>query len=124
MLFLLPPLALGALMVLLQLDGWPLHAMWQNLAHIDWLAGLLASLLGGLVGGGIVWITRILGSVAFGKEAMGLGDVDLMFGVGAVIGAGGAAVAFLIAPFFGLPLAIGMWLFKSLPPRLPYGPLP
>ena len=39
-----------------------------------------------LVGGGVVWLVRIAGSLAFGKEAMGLGDVHLMAGVGACLG--------------------------------------
>jgi leader peptidase (prepilin peptidase) / N-methyltransferase len=121
MLFLLAPLVLGGLSVILQMDGRPLHSFWQSAQQLDWLSGLLGSLLGGLVGGFVVWFTRILGSYALGKEAMGLGDIDLMFGVGAVIGAGAATVAFLMAPFFGLPLAIGMFLFKSRR-QLPYGP--
>ena len=63
-----------------------------------------------MVGGFVVWLTRILGTLAFGRVAMGLGDVHLMFGVGAIIGAGAATVAFFIAPFFGIALAIYMLL--------------
>jgi len=121
LLFLCPPLVLGGIAVLTQLDGAPLHDLWLSASKIDWLNGLLSSLLGGLVGGGVVWLTRIFGSLAFGKEAMGLGDVDLMFGVGAVVGPGAAAVAFLLAPFFGMPLALGMYAFKSRR-QLPYVP--
>jgi leader peptidase (prepilin peptidase) / N-methyltransferase len=121
LLFLCPPLVLGGIAVLTQLDGAPLHDVWLGASKIDWLNGLLSSLLGGLVGGGVVWLTRIFGSLAFGKEAMGLGDVDLMFGVGAVVGPGAAAVAFLLAPFFGMPLALGMYAFKSRR-QLPYVP--
>jgi leader peptidase (prepilin peptidase)/N-methyltransferase len=113
-LFLLPPVLLGGAALLL--SGW-----FDRAARIDWLSGLLGSLLGALVGGGVVWVTRIVGSLAFGREAMGLGDVDLMFGVGAVIGPGAAAAAFFMAPFFGLPLALAMFLFKSRR-QLPYGP--
>jgi leader peptidase (prepilin peptidase)/N-methyltransferase len=113
-LFLLPALLLGGAGLL-----W--HGWFDQAARIDWLSGLLGSLFGALMGGGLVWMTRIIFSLAFGREAMGLGDVDLMFGVGAVTGAGAASVAFFIAPFFGLPLAIGMFLFKSRR-QLPYGP--
>ena len=50
-----------------------------------------------------------------------MGDVHLMFGVGAVIGAGAATVAFFVAPFFGLAIAIYM-LFSGKRRELPYGP--
>jgi prepilin signal peptidase PulO-like enzyme (type II secretory pathway) len=43
---------------------------------------------------------------------MGLGDVHLMFGVGAVIGAGPVVVAFFLAPFFGLLHAIYGLIFR------------
>jgi prepilin signal peptidase PulO-like enzyme (type II secretory pathway) len=65
--------------------------------------------------------TRIVGSVVFGREAMGMGDVDLMFGVGAIVGAGAATVAFFVAPAFGLALAIYMFLVGKRR-ELPYGP--
>jgi prepilin signal peptidase PulO-like enzyme (type II secretory pathway) len=52
---------------------------------------------------------------------MGMGDVDLMFGVGAVIGAGAATVAFFIAPFFGIALAIYMFVVGKRR-ELPFGP--
>ena len=52
---------------------------------------------------------------------MGLGDVHLMFGVGAIIGAGAATVAFFIAPFFGILIAIYM-LLTGTRRELPYGP--
>lgn len=67
-----------------------------------------ASLLGYLVGGGLVWGIRILGSLAFGREAMGMGDVHLLGAVGAVLGWFDATLTFFLAPF----AAIG-WLIIS-----------
>jgi leader peptidase (prepilin peptidase)/N-methyltransferase len=52
---------------------------------------------------------------------MGLGDVHLMAGVGAVIGFGAATVAFFLAPFFGLLVALYM-LATGTRRELPYGP--
>ena len=63
---------------------------------------LLGSILGLLVGGGTVWVLRIGGSLAFNKQAMGIGDAHLMAGVGAIIGAPLVVVAFFAAPFVGL----------------------
>lgn len=94
---------------------------WQGWMQNSYVNGFLAALLGGMVGAFTVWLTRILGSMAFGREAMGMGDVDLMFGVGAIIGAGASVVAFFVAPFFGIILAIYM-LIVGKRRELPYGP--
>jgi leader peptidase (prepilin peptidase)/N-methyltransferase len=84
------------------------------------------SLLGYLTGGGLVWATRILGTLAFGREAMGLGDVHLMGAVGAVLGWVDPIFVFLLAPFFGLTWAVLSMGLSSLLHRkrreLPYGP--
>jgi leader peptidase (prepilin peptidase)/N-methyltransferase len=124
MAFLLPPMLLGMLAV-----GWVVLGtksrvpprFWAAVMEQDWLRGLLGAVLGGLVGGFVVWLTRILGSLAFGREAMGMGDVDLMFGVGTIVGAGAATVAFFVAPFFGLALAVYMFI-SGKRRELPYGP--
>jgi len=81
------------------------------------IAGLLGSLWGYFVGCGIVWGIRIFGTLAFGKEAMGLGDVHLMGAAGAVIG----PLLFFIAPFFGLAWAGFQMFFKKIR-QIPYGP--
>jgi len=85
------------------------------------IAGLLGSLWGYFVGCGIVWVVRILGTLAFGREAMGLGDVHLMGAAGAVIGPLFVVVAFFIAPFFGLAWASVQMFFKKIR-QIPYGP--
>jgi leader peptidase (prepilin peptidase) / N-methyltransferase len=121
MLFLLPPMGLAILFWVLTTRVPALRDAWQSITRPHWVTGLLGSLLGGLVGGFVVWITRILGSMGFGRLAMGLGDVDLMFAVGTVLGAGAATVAFFLAPFFGLALALYM-LATGKKRELPYGP--
>jgi len=82
--------------------------------------------LGYLIGGGLVWATRVLGTLAFGKEAMGLGDVHLLAAIGAVLGATDSVFVFFIAPFVGLGAALittVLQLFKQAPPRVvPFGP--
>ncbi|HLL90999.1 MAG TPA: hypothetical protein VK324_16990, partial [Tepidisphaeraceae bacterium] len=86
-----------------------------------WLTGLLGAILGACVGGFVVWLFRILGTLGFGRLAMGLGDVHLMFGVGAVIGGGAATVAFFLAPFAGLAIAVWRLLTRGRR-ELPFGP--
>ena len=85
------------------------------------VAGLLGSVFGYFVGCATVWATRILGTLGFGKEAMGLGDVHLMGAAGAVVGPIMVVIAFFIAPFFGLGWALFQMFFKKIR-QIPYGP--
>jgi leader peptidase (prepilin peptidase)/N-methyltransferase len=73
------------------------------------------------VGCGIVWVVRVLGTLAFGREAMGLGDVHMMGAAGAVVGPLFVVLAFFIAPFFGLAWASVQMFFKKIR-QIPYGP--
>src|SRR6202000_220208 len=79
--------------------------------------------LGYLVGGGLVWAVRIGGSLGFGREAMGLGDVHLMGAVGACIGWVDWTLAFFGAAFVGLAWAILSGISGGkLRRMMPYGP--
>ena len=120
MLFLVPPLFFAFVWMLLTWSGGPFHRQWDQLLSIRWISAMLGSMLGGLVGGFVVWFTRIAGSFVFGREAMGMGDVDLLAGIGAVLGAGAATVAFFLAPLFGLAFAVYLWFGGKR--ELPYGP--
>lgn len=94
---------------------------WLVCAQYPVVTGFLGSLWGYFVGCTVVWITRILGTLAFGKEAMGLGDVHLMGAAGAIIGPVPVIVAFFIAPFFGLAWAAFQMFFRKTR-QIPYGP--
>lgn len=89
-----------------------------------WIKALTGSVVGLLAGGGVVWAVRILGSLAFGKEAMGLGDVHLMAAVGAALGWADAVLAFFIAPFIGIAWTIAAVIARrgTGGTALPYGP--
>jgi hypothetical protein len=121
MLFLLPPLLLGAIWLLLTQPGRPCFELWNHLYTHAWLRGLLGSLMGGMVGGFAIWLARILGTLGFGRVGMGLGDADLMFAIGAVLGPGPVVVAFFIAPFFGILVAVYTLIFHKHR-EIPYGP--
>jgi leader peptidase (prepilin peptidase)/N-methyltransferase len=94
---------------------------WSGLFAYPAVAGLLGGAFGYFVGCATVWATRILGTLAFGREAMGLGDVHLMGAAGAVIGPIMVVIAFFIAPFFGLGWALFQMFFKKIR-QIPYGP--
>lgn len=121
MLFLMPALLLGAAFVVLTLPGQRFFQPWMSLYGHEWVRGMLGSLLGAMVGGFCIWLIRILGTLGFGRVGMGLGDADLMVAVGAVLGAGPSVVAFFIAPFCGILVAIWVFLFRKHR-EIPYGP--
>jgi len=88
-----------------------------------WLTVLAGVLSGYLIGAGVVWAVRILGSVAFKKEAMGLGDVHMMGAVGACVGWIDATVAFFLAAFVALAIVlVGALARSGFVRAMPYGP--
>ena len=92
-----------------------------------WYYVLAGSVLGYLVGGGLIWLIRIFGTLGFGKEAMGLGDVHLLGAIGAVLGWHESVfICIFLAPFLGLGITILLKLLSSFNKRLdqpvPYGP--
>jgi leader peptidase (prepilin peptidase)/N-methyltransferase len=119
--FLLPIIICSAVAYSIIKGAAPVCIWWVGFSQHPVVTGLLGSLWGYFVGCGIVWATRILGTLVFGKEAMGLGDVHLMGAAGAVIGPIFVVVAFFIAPFFGLAWAGGQMFFKKTR-QIPYGP--
>ena len=120
-LFLLPILLFASIAYLICEKSTQIHPAWENFTRHPAVSGLLGSLWAYFIGGGIVWATRILGTLGFGKEAMGLGDVHLMAAAATIVGPIGAVVAFFIAPFFGLAGAFIQMFFKKTR-QIPYGP--
>jgi leader peptidase (prepilin peptidase)/N-methyltransferase len=82
---------------------------------------LLASVLGCVAGGGVTWTIRALGSKAFGREAMGFGDVKLMAMVGAFLGWQSALLTLFLGCVFGAIVGgIGAALGRGT--VIPFGP--
>ena len=71
------------------------------------IGAVVLGLVGASVGAGIINVTRFLGTLAFRREAMGIGDVYLMAAIGGCLGWQAAVLVFLAAPFLGLPY--GIW---------------
>lgn len=120
-LFLLPILVGAILAKRILGSSGSIGTWWSDLLAHPAVCGLLGSLFGYFVGCAAVWATRVLGTLAFGKEAMGLGDVHLMGAAGAVVGPVMVVIAFFIAPFFGLGWALSQMLSKKIR-QIPYGP--
>ena len=89
-----------------------------------WLDALAGVLMGYLIGGGIVWGVRIMGSLAYGKEAMGIGDVHLMAAVGACLGWIDPVLAFFVAAFLALWIELirRAWPGGQSRGAMPFGP--
>ncbi len=87
---------------------------------VAWM-GLLTSLVGLAMSGALVWIVRIVGSAALGREAMGFGDVTLMMMVGTFLGWQACVIVFFVAPFAGLIGGL-LQLITKRDDVIPYGP--
>ena len=90
-------------------------------AQYPHLHGLAVSLAGLVVGGGVVWIVRIIGQSVLKQEAMGFGDVVLMAMVGSFLGWQPTVLVFVLAPALALIAVAGTWLINR-PREIPYGP--
>ena len=85
------------------------------------LLSLGRSVLGLLVGGGLLYGTGFVGELIFRKEAMGGGDVKLLAMAGSMLGWKLVALTFFLAPFLALipGLIVLLWKRSHL---IPYGP--
>ena len=83
--------------------------------------GLLTSLAGLIVSGGMIWLTRAGASRALGREAMGLGDVTLMAMVGAWLGWQPCVLVCVLAVFIGLVHGVMQAVLRR-ESELPFGP--
>ena len=102
-------------------DVFPLYPGLQPFA-----TPVVNSLFGLGFGFALLWLVRFFGSKAFGREAMGLGDVFLMGAVGALFGPRAVLVTLVLSSVFGS--VVGLGLVFAAKARLgkfvaiPYGP--
>jgi leader peptidase (prepilin peptidase) / N-methyltransferase len=89
-----------------------------------WLISLAGAFLGALAGGGSLWLVGELWKRLRGVDAMGLGDVKMMFGVGALLGWRLSFLSIFMGAFSGA--VIGVFLIsrqkdKDLQTQIPFG---
>ena len=89
----------------------------------SYLQALLSSVIGAIVGGGLLWA---VGEAYFrfrGVEGMGFGDVKMMAMVGAFLGAPLALLTIMIGSLFGSIIGLALMRFtgKSRDYELPFG---
>lgn len=73
-----------------------------------WWVSLAGAAAGALVGGGSLWLVGEIWKRVRGVEAMGLGDVKMMLGVGALLGWRLSFLAIFLAAFSGALVGIAM----------------
>jgi len=71
-----------------------------------WLVSLIGAILGALVGGGSLWLVGEIWKRLRGVEAMGLGDVKMMFAVGALLGWRLTLLTIFLGAFTGAVIGI------------------
>ena len=89
-----------------------------------WLTSLIAAVFGALVGGGSLWLVGELWKRLRGVDAMGLGDVKMMFGVGALLGWRLTVLTIFIGAFAGALIGIVLIMRqkdKTLQTQIPFG---
>jgi leader peptidase (prepilin peptidase)/N-methyltransferase len=90
----------------------------------DPAASLVGALIGALVGGGSLWLMGEAWKKLRGVEAMGLGDVKMMFMVGAYLGWRLTILNIFLGALAGSIIGIGITLYegrRDLQRLLPYG---
>jgi len=89
-----------------------------------WALSLFGAILGGLIGGGSLWLVGEIWKRLRGVDAMGLGDVKMMFGVGALLGWQLTLLSIFLGAFSGA--IIGIFLIsrqtdKDMQTQIPFG---
>ena len=89
-----------------------------------WLMSLVGAAIGALVGGGFLWLVGWLWERVRGVEAMGLGDVKMMFMVGAYLGWPLTMLAIFVGVLTGSVTGVAMMLRRGerdMQMLLPFG---
>lgn len=89
-----------------------------------WVVSLVGALAGALAGGGSLWLVGAIWKALRGVDAMGLGDVKMMLGVGALLGWRLALFTIFGGAFVGALVGIVLVLRsrdRNLQTQMPFG---
>jgi len=89
-----------------------------------WLVSLFGAIVGALAGGGSLWLVGVIWKRLRGVDAMGLGDVKMMLGVGALLGWRLAFLAIFLGAFSGAVIGLAIVTKqkdKDLQAQIPFG---
>ncbi|MEP6946600.1 MAG: prepilin peptidase [Acidobacteriota bacterium] len=89
-----------------------------------WVVSLAGAVLGALVGGGSLWLVGEIWKKLRGVDAMGLGDVKLLFGIGALLGWRLTILTIFVGAFTGAIVGVSMILVRKdrdMQTQIPFG---
>jgi len=89
-----------------------------------WQVSLLGAVIGALAGGGSLWLLGKVWKIVRGIDAMGLGDVKMMFAVGALLGWRLTLLTLFLATATGAVGGIAVMIAKkerNLQTQIPFG---
>jgi len=121
---LLPSLVVGLVLFGLMQRQDLLHASgWEGLVGFSapFLEGAVSAVAGMVLAAGMGWGVRILGTLAFGKEALGTGDIYILAAIGAVGGVWLAVFGFFIGAILAL-IGVVATIFHKRSRAIPFGP--
>ena len=101
--------------------GWRNLVAWAPLPGFTPLAGALDAVQGAIIGAAAGWVLRIVFTLAFGREALGVGDIYILAAAGATAGWDIALCGLLLS--VGIALAgwvLGLLLKSTV--LIPFGP--
>ena len=100
---------------------WPATAM---AGYPVWLASVASGLLGALAGGGSLWLVGEAWKRLRGVDAMGLGDVKMMLGFGAILGWRLSFLAIFFGAFAGAVIGsvvVARQKDRDMQTQIPFG---
>lgn len=124
-----PAALLGVLMIVWLRYSGRVNASWPDvlvtaaarLPLTSHLAGGCHALASAILAAALGWAVRILGTLAFGKEAFGSGDIYILAAIGAVGGLWVTMIAFLLASILAL-MGVLATSFRKTSRAIPFGP--
>jgi leader peptidase (prepilin peptidase)/N-methyltransferase len=102
-------------------DLWQSATGWTAAGQFVPLGGAAFAIHGAIVGAAAGWIVRIFFTLAFGREAFGVGDIYILAAAGALGGWDIALLGFLLSVFIAL-LGWIIGLLLKRPGMIPFGP--
>ena len=115
------PLVFGNALFFTDLSHYPMTLMHGQPV---WLVSVVGAIFGGLLGGGSLWLVGEIWKRLRGVDAMGLGDVKMMFGVGALLGWRLTLLTIFIGAFTGAIAGVATIALnkdKDLQAQIPFG---
>jgi len=126
---LLPAIGLAAIVLLVLRHAGRIDSSWEQLLTpvfgsdgVTQRVAATVSAIGSLVlAAGLGWAVRIGGTLVFGKEAFGTGDIYLMAAIGAVGGFWMVVVGFFLSALLAL-VGVAATLIRKTSRAVPFGP--